>query len=113
LATLNINGAATEVDAAPDTPLLWVIRDTLGYTGTKFGCGQGLCGACTVHLNGIAIRSCQTPLSAVGDAAITTVEGLSRDLSHPVQKAWLAVRLLPVGANDVRGGVARDEREPD
>jgi isoquinoline 1-oxidoreductase alpha subunit len=91
LATLNINGTATEVDAAPDTPLLWVIRDTLGYTGTKFGCGQGLCGACTVQLNGIAIRSCQTPLSAVGDAAITTVEGLSRDLSHPVQKAWLEI----------------------
>jgi isoquinoline 1-oxidoreductase alpha subunit len=97
LATLNINGAVTEVDAAPDTPLLWVIRDTLGYTGTKFGCGQGLCGACTVQLNGIAIRSCQTPLSAVGDAAITTVEGLSRDLSHPVQKAWLEIDVPQCG----------------
>jgi isoquinoline 1-oxidoreductase alpha subunit len=97
LATLNINGAAIEVDAAPDTPLLWVIRDTLGYTGTKFGCGQGLCGACTVQLNGIAIRSCQTPLSAVGDAAITTVEGLSRDLSHPVQKAWLEIDVPQCG----------------
>jgi isoquinoline 1-oxidoreductase alpha subunit len=97
LATLNINGAATEVDAAPDTPLLWVIRDTLGYTGTKFGCGQGLCGACTVQLNGIAIRSCQTPLSAVGDAAITTVEGLSKDLSHPVQKAWLEIDVPQCG----------------
>jgi isoquinoline 1-oxidoreductase alpha subunit len=97
LATLNINGRATEVDAAPDTPLLWVIRDTLGYTGTKFGCGQGLCGACTVQLNGIAIRSCQTPLSAVGDAAITTVEGLSSDLSHPVQKAWLEIDVPQCG----------------
>jgi isoquinoline 1-oxidoreductase alpha subunit len=97
LATLNINGAVTEVDAAPDTPLLWVIRDTLGYTGTKFGCGQGLCGACTVQLNGIAIRSCQTPFSAVGDAAITTVEGLSRDLSHPVQKAWLEIDVPQCG----------------
>ena len=91
MATIKINGSPTEVDVADDTPLLWVLRDTLGFTGTKFGCGQGLCGACTVHMNGIAIRSCQTPVSAVGDAAITTVEGLSSDRSHPVQRAWLEI----------------------
>lgn len=97
MATIRINGNATKVDVAADTPLLWVLRDTLGYTGTKFGCGQGLCGACTVHLNGVAIRSCQTPLSAVGDAAITTVEGLSSDRSHPVQRAWLEIDVPQCG----------------
>jgi isoquinoline 1-oxidoreductase subunit alpha len=97
LATLKINGNATEVDVAADTPLLWVLRDTLGFTGTKFGCGQGLCGACTVHLNGIAIRSCQTPVGAVGDAAITTVEGLSSDRSHAVQRAWLEIDVPQCG----------------
>jgi aerobic-type carbon monoxide dehydrogenase small subunit (CoxS/CutS family) len=97
LATININGSATEVDVDPDTPLLWVLRDTLGFTGTKFGCGQGLCGACTVHMNGIAIRSCQTPVSAVGNAAITTVEGLSTDRSHPVQRAWLEIDVPQCG----------------
>jgi isoquinoline 1-oxidoreductase subunit alpha len=97
LATLNINGTATEVDVDPDTPLLWALRDTLGFTGTKFGCGQGLCGACTVHMNGIAIRSCQTPVSAVGNAAITTVEGLSSDRSHPVQRAWLEIDVPQCG----------------
>ena len=97
MATININGTATDVDVDPETPLLWVLRDTLGFTGTKFGCGQGLCGACTVHLNGIAIRSCQTPVSAVGDAAITTVEGLSSDRSHPVQRAWLEIDVPQCG----------------
>jgi aerobic-type carbon monoxide dehydrogenase small subunit (CoxS/CutS family) len=97
LTTININGTATEVDVAPDTPLLWVLRDTLGFTGTKFGCGQGLCGACTVHMNGLAIRSCQTPVGAVGDAAITTVEGLSSDRSHPVQRAWLEIDVPQCG----------------
>ncbi|HJR71283.1 MAG TPA: (2Fe-2S)-binding protein [Gammaproteobacteria bacterium] len=97
MATININGSATEVDVADDTPLLWVLRDTLGFTGTKFGCGQGLCGACTVHLNGVAIRSCQTPLRAVGNAAITTVEGLSSDRSHPVQRAWLEIDVPQCG----------------
>jgi aerobic-type carbon monoxide dehydrogenase small subunit (CoxS/CutS family) len=97
LATININGSATEVDVDPETPLLWVLRDTLGFTGTKFGCGQGLCGACTVHMNGIAIRSCQTPVSAVGNAAITTVEGLSTDRSHPVQRAWLEIDVPQCG----------------
>ena len=97
MATIKINGSPTEVDVADDTPLLWVLRDTLGFTGTKFGCGQGLCGACTVHMNGIAIRSCQTPVSAVGDAAITTVEGLSSDRSHPVQRAWLEIDVPQCG----------------
>jgi isoquinoline 1-oxidoreductase alpha subunit len=97
VATININGSSTEVDVADDTPLLWVLRDTLGFTGTKFGCGQGLCGACTVHLNGVAIRSCQTPLSAVGNAAITTVEGLSSDRSHAVQRAWLEIDVPQCG----------------
>ena len=86
---LNINGKAVEVDVDPETPLLWVLRDTLGLTGTKFGCGMALCGACTVHLNGNAVRSCQVPVSTVGEQAVTTIEGLSPDRSHPVQKAWI------------------------
>jgi isoquinoline 1-oxidoreductase subunit alpha len=89
VATLKINGNAVEVDAAPETPLLWVLRDALGLQGTKFGCGQGLCGACTVHLAGSPVRSCQTPVGAVGDLEITTIEGLSPTQSHPVQQAWL------------------------
>jgi isoquinoline 1-oxidoreductase alpha subunit len=86
---LNVNGKAVEVDVDPETPLLWVLRDTLGLTGTKFGCGMALCGACTVHLNGAAVRACQTPISAVGDQPVTTIEGLSKDRSHPVQQAWI------------------------
>jgi aerobic-type carbon monoxide dehydrogenase small subunit (CoxS/CutS family) len=89
MATLRINGRSVEVDVAPDTPLLWVLRDTLALQGTKFGCGLGLCGACTVHLAGAPVRSCQTPVSAVGDHEITTIEGLSPDSRHPVQRAWL------------------------
>ena len=86
---LNVNGKDLEVDVDPQTPLLWVLRDTLGMTGTKYGCGMALCGACTVHLNGKAVRSCITPVSAVGSQAVMTIEGLSPDRSHPVQKAWL------------------------
>jgi isoquinoline 1-oxidoreductase alpha subunit len=87
---LTINGQGHDVDADPDTPLLWVIREWVGMTGTKYGCGIAQCGACTVHLNGIATRSCSIPAGAVGDAQITTIEGLSPDgLSHPVQAAWL------------------------
>ena len=86
---LNVNGKAVEVDVDPETPLLWVLRDTLGLTGTKFGCGMALCGACTVHLNGQAVRSCQVPVSSVGDQPVTTIEGLSPDRSHPVQQAWI------------------------
>jgi len=85
----NLNGKAQTVDVVPQMPLLWVLRDTLGMTGTKFGCGAGLCGACTVHLNGAAIRSCSTPMSAVAGKSITTIEGLSPDGGHPVQRAWL------------------------
>lgn len=87
--TLSVNGKSHSVDVAPDTPLLWVIRDTIGLTGTKFGCGMALCGACTVHLDGEPIRSCVTPVSAVGSKKVTTIEGLSADGSHPVQKAWV------------------------
>jgi len=89
--TLNINGQSHQVDVDPETPLLWVIREWLGMTGTKFGCGMAQCGACTVHVDGIATRSCQFPVANAGTAKITTIEGLSPDgLSHPVQQAWLA-----------------------
>jgi aerobic-type carbon monoxide dehydrogenase small subunit (CoxS/CutS family) len=88
--TLNVNGRPRSVDVAPDTPLLWVLRDTLQLTGTKFGCGQSLCGACTVHLDGEPIRSCATPVSQAARGRITTIEGLSTDRSHPIQKAWIA-----------------------
>jgi isoquinoline 1-oxidoreductase alpha subunit/isoquinoline 1-oxidoreductase beta subunit len=87
--SLTVNGKTESVDVAPDTPLLWVLRDTIGLTGTKFGCGMALCGACTVHLDGEATRSCVTPVSAVGNRKVTTIEGLSADGSHPVQKAWV------------------------
>jgi len=88
--TLSINGQTHQVDVATDTPLLWVLRDTLGMTGTKFGCGIAQCGACTVHLNGQAVRSCILPVSAVVGQQITTIEGLSEDNTHPVQQAWIA-----------------------
>ena len=87
--TLLVNGRRHEVDAPPDMPLLWVLRDVLNFTGTKFGCGAGLCGACTVHLDGQAVRACSLPLRAVGSRAITTIEGLSADGSHPLQRAWV------------------------
>ena len=94
---LNVNGKSLEADVDPQTPLLWVLRDTLGLTGTKFGCGMALCGACTVHLSGQATRSCVTPVSAVGDQAVTTIEGLSSDRSHPVQRAWLEIDVPQCG----------------
>jgi len=87
--SFNLNGSTVNVQAEPDTPLLWVIRDEVGLTGTKFGCGAALCGACTVHLNGTPIRSCQTPVSAVAGKKVATVESLSADSSHPLQKAWV------------------------
>ena len=87
---LNINGSDHSVDVEADTPLLWVLRDELQMTGTKFGCGLGLCGACTVLLNGQTVRSCVVPVSSVAGQPITTIEGLSKDKSHPVQKAWIA-----------------------
>jgi isoquinoline 1-oxidoreductase alpha subunit len=87
--TLNVNGKARTVEADADTPLLWVLRDDLGLTGTKFGCGIGQCGACTVHIDGLAVRSCSAPVGTVGAKAIVTIEGLSVNASHPVQQAWL------------------------
>lgn len=87
--TININGKSHQVDVASDTPMLWVIRDHLNMLGTKFGCGIGQCGACTIHLDGTATRSCLIPVSAIGDKSITTIEGLSENSDHPVQKAWL------------------------
>jgi isoquinoline 1-oxidoreductase alpha subunit len=87
---LQINGKTMNVKAEPDTPLLWVIRDEIGLTGTKFGCGMALCGACTVHLDGQPVRSCQTPVSAAAGKKVTTIESLSTNNSHPLQKAWIA-----------------------
>lgn len=87
--TFTLNGKSQSVEVDPQMPLLWVLRDTLNLTGTKFGCGMALCGACTVHINGEAARSCITPISAVAGKKITTIEGLSADGSHPVQQAWM------------------------
>ena len=97
MVSLNVNGEKLEADADPQTPLLWVLRDTLGLTGTKYGCGMALCGACTVHLDGQPIRSCVTPVSAVGAKKITTIEGLSPDRSHPVQQAWIELDVPQCG----------------
>jgi isoquinoline 1-oxidoreductase subunit alpha len=97
MTTINVNGKAIETDASPDTPLLWVLRDHLGMTGTKFGCGQALCGACTVHLDGEPTRSCSIPLSAVGEMKVTTIEGVSPDRSHVVQKAWMELDVPQCG----------------
>ena len=85
-----LNGKSQSVDVAPAMPLLWVLRDTLGLTGTKFGCGMSLCGACTVHLNGQPVRACVTPISAVAAKSVTTIEGLAPDRSHPIQQAWIS-----------------------
>ena len=95
--TLNVNGNPTTVDVPAQMPLLWVLRDILDFRGTKYGCGIGQCGACTVHLGGRAVRSCQTPVSAAAGAPITTLEGLSLDGSHPVQQAWQALDVPQCG----------------
>jgi isoquinoline 1-oxidoreductase subunit alpha len=95
--TLKINGREYHADLDPATPLLWALRDTFNLTGTKFGCGAGLCGACTVHLDGEAVRSCQTPVGSVGAKKITTIEGLSTGRSHPVQLAWIAEQVPQCG----------------
>lgn len=87
--SLKINGKTQQVDVDPSTPILWVLRDHLDLTGTKYGCGIAMCGACTVHLNGTPVRSCQLPVSSIGKSEITTIEGLSANATHPVQKAWL------------------------
>ena len=97
MVAFNINGKQVSVNAEPDTPLLWAIRDHLSLTGTKYGCGAGLCGACTVHVNGKAVRSCQTELGSVDGAKVVTIEGLSPDSSHPLQKAWVAEQVPQCG----------------
>jgi len=94
---LTVNGRATSVDAPADTPLLWVLRDVLNLHGTKYGCGIGQCGACTVHLNGAAQRSCVTPIASAANAHITTIEGLSPDHSHSLQEAWIALDVPQCG----------------
>ena len=94
---INVNGRSQRVDVEPDTPLLWVLRDALGLTGTKYGCGISACGACTVHLNGEPVRSCSTPVSAAAGKRVTTIEGLSPDSSHPLQKAWVAEQVPQCG----------------
>jgi isoquinoline 1-oxidoreductase alpha subunit len=94
---LIVNGVARDVDADPDTPLLWALRDHLDLTGTKFGCGAALCGACTVHVDGKAMRSCSVPLDSVDGKRITTIEGLSKNRSHPLQKAWIAEQVPQCG----------------
>ena len=95
--SLTVNGKQERVDVEPDTPLLWVLRDTLNMTGTKFGCGIGQCGACTVHLEGKAVRSCSTPTSTAAGKKITTIEGLSSDSSHSLQQAWIAEQVPQCG----------------
>ena len=94
---LTINGQAQDVDVAGDTPLLWVLRDTLGMTGTKYGCGKAICGACTVHVDGVPTRSCVTPAESVAGKSITTIEGLSSNRSHPVQQAWIEMDVPQCG----------------
>ena len=116
--TLKVNGQSHQVDVAPDTPLLWVVRENLGLTGTKYGCGMALCGACTVHLDGQPMRACVTPVSAAADKAVTTIEGLSPRTDSPgaagVDRAGrAAVRVLPVGPADDGGGAAGAERVAD
>jgi aerobic-type carbon monoxide dehydrogenase small subunit (CoxS/CutS family) len=86
---LQVNGKKYQVDVEPDTPILWVLRDNLKLVGTKFGCGVSVCGSCTIHLNGVAIRSCTQPVSSVGNQSITTIEGLSENANHALQKAWI------------------------
>jgi len=95
--SLTINGKALVIEAEPEKPLLWVLREDLGLTGTKYGCGMALCGCCTVHLNGDAVRSCVTPVARAEGKNVTTIEGLSRDLSHPVQQAWLEIQVPQCG----------------
>ena len=97
MAKLTVNGKAVTINAAPDTPLLWALRDHLKLNGTKFGCGAALCGACTVHLNGVATRSCITPLSSCEGKKVTTIEGISSKGLHPVQKAWIELDVPQCG----------------
>jgi len=112
---LHVNGKSHEVDAPADMPLLWVLRDLLGYTGVKFGCGMAQCGACTVLLDGEAVRTCTMPVSAVGTAKVTTIEGLSADGSHPVQRAWAEGDVVQCGycqSGQIMAAVALLSRKP-
>jgi isoquinoline 1-oxidoreductase subunit alpha len=95
--SFTINGKPANVDAAPDAPLLWVVREHLKLTGTKYGCGAGMCGACTVHVDGRAVRSCQTPVAAVAGKSVTTIEGLSANGDHPLQQAWVELQVPQCG----------------
>jgi isoquinoline 1-oxidoreductase subunit alpha len=113
---LTVNGTEREVTAPADMPLLWVLRDLLGLTGTKFGCGVAQCGACTVHLDGAPLRSCVTPVSAVGDRKITTIEGLSPEGNHPVQRAWAELDVVQCGycqSGQIMAAAALLEAKPD
>ncbi len=112
---LSVNGQSHEVNAEPNTPLLWVLRDYLDLTGTKFGCGKALCGACTVHLDGNPIRSCSTPVSSVGNKAITTIEGISEKGLHPVQQAWMEENVPQCGycqTGQIMSAIALLEKNP-
>jgi isoquinoline 1-oxidoreductase alpha subunit len=114
--TIHVNGRRRTVDVAAATPLLWVLRDTLGLSGTKFGCGIGQCGACTVHLGGAPVHSCQVPVSAVGAQRVTTIEGLSRDRGHPLQRAWIAEQVPQCGycqSGQIMTAAALLARHPD
>ncbi len=113
---LDVNGSVRDTDATPDMPLLWVLRDLLGMTGTKFGCGMAQCGACTVHLDGEPVRACVTPVSSVGSRKITTIEGLSTDGSHVVQRAWAEADVVQCGycqSGQIMTAVALLKRTPD
>lgn len=113
---LNVNGENREVEAVPNTPLLWVLRDNLSLTGTKYGCGMAQCGACTVHLDGTAVRSCSTPVSTVGDKKITTIEGVSSgEKFHPVQQAWMDENVPQCGycqTGQIMSAIALLEKNP-
>jgi isoquinoline 1-oxidoreductase subunit alpha len=113
---LDINGAVHQVDASGDMPLLWVLRDLLQLSGTKYGCGMAQCGACTVHLDGNPVRACVTPVSSVGARKVTTIEGLSRDGSHPVQRAWAEADVVQCGycqSGQIMTAVALLQKKPE
>jgi isoquinoline 1-oxidoreductase alpha subunit len=113
---LDVNGDVREVDASGDMPLLWVLRDLLALNGTKYGCGMAQCGACTVHLDGKPVRACVTPVSSVGARKVTTIEGLSADGSHPVQRAWAAADVVQCGycqSGQIMTAAALLEKKPD
>lgn len=112
---LMVNGESHEVDAVPNTPLLWVLRDNLSLTGTKYGCGMAQCGACTVHVEGVATRSCSIPISTIGDKKVTTIEGISSADLHPVQRAWMEENVPQCGfcqTGQIMSAVALIEKNP-